>query len=230
MTGFKKFGCANCKQRSSRRANMKVHIGRAHGIGEPIELEKSAHEETYNSSRSIKSKTINEGFSPSVSSLLSPRSPRAATNKISKGHKILRVSHIIDQYHQMALELEENRSKIKKIKEVFGEIPFSDIKRVNAEPFNFSSENTSESSIPTAETLFQKMHSISPPLESNGAKDRYTRSITGSHTTTQEMPEGLTFDEQRKIRQAPATDWETTRSGKGWVKRNVFGEIVDFSF
>ena len=31
---------------------------------------------------------------------------------------------IIDQQYQMALELEENRGKIKKIQEVFGQIPF----------------------------------------------------------------------------------------------------------
>jgi hypothetical protein len=67
------------------------------------------------------------------------------------------------------------------------------------------------------------------------------RRIMEFHRTTQEKPEGLTFDEYRKlgpeltfddyrkIRCTPVTDREFTRNGKGWVRRNVFGEIVDFS-
>jgi hypothetical protein len=41
---------------------------------------------------------------------------------------------------------------------------------------------------------------------------------------------GLGFEKYRKIRQTPATDWEFPRSGNLWVKRDLFGEIVDWSF
>ena len=129
----------------------------------------------------------------------------------------------------MALELEENRSKIKKIQEVFGEIPFADIQRFSAEPFNFSPGITSNPTIQHAETPYRKKYNISPAVKSNTANDCDMRKITESHRTTQEKPEGLTFEEYREIRQTPVSDREYARSGKGWVRRNRFGEIVDFS-
>ena len=61
------------------------------------------------------------------------------------------------------------------------------------------------------------------------------REITESNKTTQEKPKKMTFDEYRKIRpevtfddyteicRSPVTNW-----GKDAVKRNAFGEVVDF--
>ena len=47
MVSHKRWGCPNCKQVSSRRWNMQVHIERAHGIGEPMKREKLAQEGMY---------------------------------------------------------------------------------------------------------------------------------------------------------------------------------------
>ena len=68
---YKRWGCPKCKQMSSRRWNMKVHIERAHGIGEPIERVKLAQERMYGS------------FGGSVTSTNSPSSTRAETNRTS---------------------------------------------------------------------------------------------------------------------------------------------------
>ena len=77
-------------------------------------------------------------------------------------------------------------------------------------------------------------------MESNPVKDSYVRGITESSKTTQEKPKKMTFDEYRKIRpevtfddyreicRTPVTDWQTVPSGKMRVKRNAFGEVVDF--
>jgi hypothetical protein len=56
----------------------------------------------------------------------------------------------------MALEAEENRNKINKIREVFGDISFSDIPRINAESLNFYSEITSEPPVPSVGIFFKK--------------------------------------------------------------------------
>ena len=100
----------------------------------------------------------------------------------------------------MALELEENRSKIKKIQEVFGEIPFN-AKRFSAEPFNFSLGITPNPPIPHADTPYQKKYNISPSVKSNTVNDSAVREITESNKTTQEKPKKMnrTFDEYRKI-------------------------------
>lgn len=225
---YKRWGCPKCKQISSRRWNMQVHIERAHGIGEPIERVKLAQERMYGS------------FGRSVTSTNSPSSTRAETNRTSKRRKIWLDNDIIDQLYQMALELEENRSKIKKIQEVFGEIPFAAKQRFSAEPFNFSSEIISEPPIPSVGTSFQKKYSISPSVESNTVNDSDVREITESNKTTQEKPKKMTFDEYRKTRpevtfddyreicRTPVADWEPVLSGKMRVKRNAFGEVVDF--
>ncbi|MGH9889991.1 MAG: hypothetical protein ACRD4Z_01145, partial [Nitrososphaeraceae archaeon] len=111
----------------------------------------------------------------------------------------------------------------------------------SAEPFNFSPGITSNPTIQHAETPYRKKYNISPAVKSNTANDCDMRKITESHRTTQEKPEGLTFEEYREIRpgltfeeyreirQTPVSDREYARSGKGWVRRNRFGEIVDFS-
>jgi hypothetical protein len=244
MAKFKKMACPspNCTHRSSRRWNMGIHIRRWHGgIGEPVELEKAGHEETSSSSGSNKNNVDNDSFGRSVSSRIFPKPPSSETNKISKRHNIWPGSDIIDQYYQTALEFEENRNKIKKITEIFGQFPFSAIQRINSDPFNFSSENNHEPPIPPSGTSFEKMQSISPPVESNRANDCDMGRIMEFHRTTQEKPKGLTFDEYRKLRPeltfddyrkircTPVTDREFTRNGKGWVRRNLFGEIVDFS-
>jgi hypothetical protein len=219
---------------------MKVHIGRAHGIGEPDERIKSAREDACGSSGSYKSNDNNSSSNRSMRGASSLSSKIAATNKMSEAHKIWPGSAIVDQYYRVALEYEENRKKIKKIREVFGEIPFSDIQRINAEPLNFSSEIASEPPISPAGTSFQKKYSISPSVESNPVKDSYVSRITEFNKTTQEKPKKMTFDEYKKIRpevtfddyreicRTPVTDWEPVPSGKMRVKRNAFGEVVDF--
>jgi hypothetical protein len=206
---------------------MHVHIERAHGIGEPIERAKLAQERMYGS------------FGRSVTGTNSPSSIRAETNRTSKGRKIWLGYDIIDQKYQMALELEEIRSKIKKIHEVF--VPFAAPQRFSAEPFNFSPEIISEPPIPPVGTSFQKKYSISPSMESNTVNDSdVSLIITESNKTTQEKPKKMTFDEYRKIRpevtfddyreicRTPVTDWEPVPSGRMRVKRNSFGEVVDF--
>ena len=243
MTRFEKWGCPHCKQRCPRHWNMVVHIRRRHGgIGEPVELEKSRHGETSSPSGSNKNNANNDSFGRSVPSRIFPKPPSRETNKISKRHNIWPGSDIIDQHYQMALEFEENQKKIMKINEIYSQFPFSTIQGKSAQPFKFSLENTSEPPIPTAGTPFQKIDSISLPGESNRANDYDKRRITESHRTTQEKPEkptfdeyrrsrpGLTFDDYRKIGRTPVTDWELVSSGKGWVKRNVFGETIDFTF
>lgn len=230
MISYKRWGCPKCKQISSRRWNMQVHIERAHGIGEPIERVKLAQERMYGS------------FGRSVTSTNSPSSTGAETNITSKRRKIWLDNDIdiIDQQYQMALEVEEFRSKIKKIQEVFGKIPFAAPQRSSAEPFNFSSEIISEPPIPPVGTSFQKKYSISPSVESNTVNDSDVREITGSNKTTQEKPKKMTLDEYRKIRpevtfddyrkicRTPVTDWEPVSSGSMLVKRNAFGEVVHF--
>ena len=72
--------------------------------------------------------------------------------------------------------------------------------RFSAEPFNFSPGITSNPPIPHAETPYQKKYNISPSVESNTVNDSDVREITESNKTTQEKPEGLTFEEYRKIR------------------------------
>ena len=150
-------------------------------------------------------------------------------NTISKSHKICPGSDIIDQCYQAALEIEENRDKIKKINEFLGQSPFSAIQRINAEPFNSPSEIPSEPPILPTETPFQKKYITSPSVESNTANDCDLRRSTEAHWTGQEKPEGLTFEERRKIRQTPVTEREYSSRGNGWVRRNCFGKIVDFS-
>jgi hypothetical protein len=242
---------------------MKVHIGRAHGTGEPVERVKSAHENTYGTSGSYE--THNGVFNRRMREIGSTISTFAPTNKISEAYKNWPKSSILDQYYRMALEFEENRNKFKKIREVFGEIPFFLIQRINAEFLNFSSETTSEPPISPYGTSFQKKHTISP-VGSGTLKDCHVRETTVSNKINQERPEGMTFDQlrnivpeltfeqfvkivpgttfdqfrkivpglgfekYRKIRQTPATDWEFPRSGNLWVKRDLFGEIVDWSF
>lgn len=231
MLSYKRWGCPKCKQISSRRWNMQVHIERAHGIGEPIERVKLAQERMYGS------------FGRSVTSTNSPSSTGAETNITSKRRKIWLdndIIDIIDQQYQMALELEENRNKIKKIQEVFGETPLAARQQFGAEPFNFSPQIIFEPPIPRVGTSFQKKYSISPSVESNTVKDSDVREITKSNKTTQEKPKRKTFDEYRKIRpevtfdeyreicRTPVTDWEPVPSGKMRIKRNAFGEVVDF--
>ena len=81
---------------------------------------------------------------------------------------------------------------------------------------------------------------LSPSVESNTVNDSDVREITESNKTTQEKPKKMTFDEYRKIRpevtfddyreicRTPVADWEPVPSGKMRVKRNAFGEVVDF--
>lgn len=235
MTANKNWSCPNCTQRSSRRWNMKVHIERIHGTGDLVERVKSTHEDTYGPSGSYKTNDNNGTFNRSMRGTNSTSSTTAATNKISEAHKIRLGSATLDQYYRMSLEIEENRIKFKKIKDVFGEIPFSVILRINAELFNFSSEITSEPPLP----LFQKNYSVSP-VKSNTVNDSDVKGIMESTKTTQEkskrltfdeyrkMRPGLTFEEYRKIYQTPVGDREYSR--KGWVRRNLFGEYVDFGF
>jgi hypothetical protein len=240
MVAYKRWVCPNCKQTSSRRWNMQVHIERAHGIGEPTKREKLAQEGIYGIFGPYETKGDNYRFNRSVIGTNSPSLTRATTNRTSKRHKIWLDNDIIDQQYQMALKLEENRSKIKKIQEVFGEIPFAATQRFSAEPFNFSPGITSNPQIPHAETPYQKKYSISPSVKSNPVKDSYVRGITESSKATQEKPKRMTFDEYRKIRpevtfddireisHTPVTNWQPDPSGKMRVKRNAFGEVVDF--
>jgi hypothetical protein len=215
---------------------MEVHIGRAHGTGEPVKLDKPLHEEAHSPLGTYKTNVNNDSFNRIVRGTNSPGPTRAAMNTISKSHKILPGRDIIDHYYyRAALEIEENSNKIKKIKDVFGEIPFSVILRINAEFFNFSSEITSEPPAPP----FQKNYSVSP-VKSNTVNDSGVKGIMESTKTTQEKPKrltfdeyrkmrpGLTFEEYRKIRQTPVGDREYSR--KGWVRRNLFGEYVAFGF
>jgi hypothetical protein len=161
----------------------------------------------------------------------------------------------------MAQEIEGNRIKFNKTREVFGVIPYPIIQRFNAEPFKFTSEITSEPQIPPAETICQNEYSISPSVESGTVKDSDVRGPTVSNKTT-EKPEGLTFDQcrkivpeltfdqfikivpgttfdqfrkivpglgfekYRKIGQTPVPGWNSAQNGKGWLKRNLFGEII----
>jgi hypothetical protein len=183
---------------------------------------------------------VNYRFNRSVTATNSPSSTRATTNRTSKRYKIWLDNDIIDQQYQMALELEENRSKIKKIQEVFGEIPFAATQRFSAEPFNFSPGITSNPPIPHAETPYQKKYNISPSVKSNTVNDSAVREITESNKTIQEKPKKMTFDEYRKISpevtfdeyrkigRTPVTDWEPVPGGKKMVKRNAFGEDIDF--
>jgi hypothetical protein len=236
MLSDKRWGCPYCKQTSSRRWNLKVHIDRAHGTGEPVERGKSASEDTYGSPRSFNPNANNDSFNPRVTETNSPSSTRAST----KSRYIWPFSDKIDQCHQMALEAEENRNKINKIREVFGDISFSDIPRINAESLNFYSEITSEPPVPSVGISFQKKYGIPPSVESDTVKDSNVRGITESNKTTQEKPKKPTFDEYRKIKpevtfdeyrglcRDPVTDWEPVPSGNMLVKRNAFGEIVDF--
>jgi hypothetical protein len=240
MVSYKRWGCPNCKQISSRRWNMQVHIERAHGIGEPMKREKLAQEGMYGIFGPYETKGDNYRFNRSVTGTNSPSRTRATTNRTSKRHKIWLDNDIIDQQYQMALELEENRSKIKKIQEVFGEIPFAARQRFSAELFNFSPRITSNPPIPHAETPYQKKYNISTSVKSNTVNDSAVREITESSKTTQEKPKKMTFDEYRKIRpevtfdeyrkiaRTPVTDWEPVPSGKMRVKRNAFGEEVGF--
>jgi hypothetical protein len=240
MVSYKRWGCPNCKQISSRRWNMQVHIERAHGIGEPMKREKLAQEWMYGSFGPYETNGDNYRFNRSVTGTNSPSITRATTNRTSKRHKIWLDNDIIDQQYHMALELEENRSKIKKIQEVFGEIPFAVTQRFSAEPFNFSPGITSNPPIPHAETPYQKKYNISPSVKSNTVNDSAVREITESNKTTQEKPKKITFDEYKKIRpevtfddyrkicRTPVTDWQTVPGGKMRVKTNAFGEVVGF--
>lgn len=213
---------------------MEVHIGRAHGTGEPVELEKPLHEETHCPIGSYKTNVNNGSFNRIIRGTNSPSPTRAAMNTISKSQMWLG-RDIIDQYYRTALEIEEDRNKIKKIKEFLGQSPFSAIQRINAEPFNSPSETPSEPPAPP----FQKNYSVSP-VKSNTVNDSDVKGIMESTKTTQEKPKRLTFDEYRKMRpgltfeeyrkiyQTPVGDREYSR--KGWVRRNLFGEYVDFGF
>jgi hypothetical protein len=139
----------------------------------------------------------------------------------------------------MAPELEGNRRKIKKIQEIFGKFPFAATQRFNAEPFNFPPGITSNPPIPHAETPYQKKYNISPSVKSNTVNDSAVREIT-TNKTIQEKPKKMTIDEYRKIRPevtfdefrkigcTPVTDWEPVPGGKMLVKRNAFGEDIDF--
>jgi hypothetical protein len=198
MLANQKWGCPHCTQRSSRRWNIKVHIERIHGTGDPVERVKSAHEDTYGPAGSYKTNDNNGTFNRSMRGTSSTSSTTAATNKISEAHKIRLGSATLDQYYRMSLETEENRIKFKKIREVLGEIPFFLIERINAELFNFSSEPTSEPPIPPCGTFFQNKYTSSP-VESSTLKDSDVKGPTVSNKTIQEKPEGLTFDQYRKI-------------------------------
>jgi hypothetical protein len=240
MVSHKRWACPNCKQISSRRWNMQVHIERAHGIGEPMKREKLAQEWMHGSFGPYETNGDNYRFNRSVTGTNSPSPTRVTTNRASKRHEIWLDNDIIDQQYQMALEFEEKRSKIKKTQEVFGEIPFAARQRFSAELFNFSPRITSNPPIPHAETPYQKKDSISPSVESNPVKDSYVRGITESSKATQKKPKKMTFEEYRKKRpevtfddyreicRTPVTDWEPVPSGKKRVKRNAFGEVVDF--
>jgi hypothetical protein len=239
MTANKNWSCPYCTQKSSRRWNMKVHIARIHGTEDPVERVKSTHEDMYGSSGSYETNDNNGSFNRSMRGTSSTSSTTAATNRISEARKIWQGSVILDQYYRMALETEENRIKFKKIKDVFGEIPFSVIQCINAELFNFSSEITSEPPIPPMGTSFQKKYSVTP-VKSNAVNDSDVKGMTESNETTQEKPKRppfdeykktkpeATFDEYRKIGRTPVTDWEPVPSGMMLVKRNAFGEVIDF--
>jgi hypothetical protein len=84
------------------------------------------------------------------------------------------------------------------------------------------------------------MYSIPPCADSNTANDCDMKSITEPHRTNPEKPKGMTYEEYKKIRpgvifdeyrkmgRTPITDWEPVPSGEKMVKRNAFGEVVDF--
>jgi hypothetical protein len=208
---------------------MKVHIDRAHGTGEP-----------YGSSGSYQTNANSGNSNRGTRDTNSPSSTFAATDRISKSHWIWPGSATIDQYYRMALETEENRIKFNKIREVFGEIPYLIIQRINAEPLNLSSEITSETPISPTGISLQMKHSVSPSVESNTLRDSDVRGTTESVKTTQEKPKRPTFDEYRKTKPEvtfdeyremcynPVTDWEPVPSGNMLVKINAFGEVVDF--
>jgi hypothetical protein len=185
MTSNKKYECPHCEQTSSRRWNMKVHIDRAHGTGE-----------TYASSGSYQSNAKGGSFNLGASGIKFPSYPIVTTNKKPEASWNWQGSAILDQIYRIALEIEGNRMKINKTREVFGEIPYPFIQRINAEPFRFTSEITSEPQIPPAE-IFQTY--ISPSAEPGTVKDSDVRGPSVSNKTTQEKPESLTFDQYRKI-------------------------------
>lgn len=162
MTAHKKWGCPDCKQRSSRRWNMEVHIGRAHGTGEPVELEKPLHEETHSPLGSYKTNVNNGSFNRIVRGTNSPSTTRAAMNTISKSHKICPGRNIIDQYYQAALEIEENRDKIKKINEFLGQSPFSANTTNQRRTFQLSFWNPLWASNPTyGNTISEEVYYVS---------------------------------------------------------------------
>ena len=216
---------------------------RAHGTGEPAEpVRSAAHGDTFGSSGFYKNNDNNNRSNQTIRDISSPGSTIPATNKISKARWIWPGSAIIDQHYQMALEIEGNRTKFKKIREVFGEIPYFIIQRINADPLNFSSEISSELPISSAGTFFQKKYGISSSMESNTVKDSNVRGIAESNKTTQEKQEKPTFEEYRKTRpeatfddyrevgRTPVTDWEPFPGGNMLVKKNAFGEVIDFLF
>jgi hypothetical protein len=149
MPAFKRWGCPKCGQRSSRRWNMEVHIARAHGMGEPIEIEKSANEDTYEPSDSYKSNTNNGSFRKSFSSATFPKASTAKTSKISRSQKIFPYSDTVDRYYQMAVEFDENQKKIKKIKNVFTQFPLFTRQHNDANPLNAIRKTIEPPSAPT---------------------------------------------------------------------------------
>jgi hypothetical protein len=229
MTSIKKYECPHCEQTSSRKWNLKVHIDRAHGTGKSYSSS-GFHQANANSGSSIRGPRDTNSPSPTF----------AATNKISEARWIWQGSAVIDQIYRLALEVDGNRIKFNKAREVFGGVPYPIIQQINAEPLNFFSEITSAPPISPPGRPFQKSDNISPSVGSDMVKDSNVRGITESNKTTHEKPKKPTFDEYRKIKpevtfdeyrglcRDPVTDWEPVLSGSMLVKRNAFGEVVDF--
>jgi hypothetical protein len=186
MTSIKKYECPHCEQTSSRKWNLKVHIDRAHGTGKP-----------YSSSGFPQANANSSGSIRGPRDANSPSSTFVATNKISEARRIWQGSAMIDQIYRLALEVEGNRIKFNKVREVFGGVPYPIIQQINAEPLNFSFGSSFEPPILPVGASFHKMYSISPP-ESHTVKNFDARGAMVCNKTT-EKPEDLTFDHWRKI-------------------------------